>query len=126
MMTRYACAVLVVVAALLSAPLGAAENPTGMWVGTTSVPDQGTDQVTLTINKVKDGYAGTMTDTLGMVAKEALRDVQYADGVLTFSFSLTDGVGMSMKLKVAGDKMAGEWLHPGGDAGSITLERKKA
>lgn len=108
----------------LAVPLWAAENPVGTWVGTTEVPDQGADGVTLTIAKSDGGYTGTMTDSLGMVAREPLRDIEFAEGVLTFGFSLTDGTAMKMKLKIAGDKMSGEWQHPEGDAGAITLERK--
>jgi hypothetical protein len=127
MLIRCSYALLVVVAAaLLSAPVGAAEGPAGLWVGTTEVPQQGTDQVTLTITKVKDGYGGTMTDSLEMVAKEELRDIRFADGLLSFTFALTDGAQLTMKLKVTGDKMAGEWVHPDGSVGAITFERKKS
>ena len=110
----------------LTVPLWAAENPVGTWVGITEVPDQGADEVTLTIAKSNGGYTGTMTDSLGMVAKEALRDIAFAEGVLTIGFALTDGTAMKMTLKIAGDKMAGEWQHPEGDVGAITLERKPA
>lgn len=110
---------------VLLVPLWAAENPVGTWVGTTEVPDQGADEVTLTIAKSDGGYTGTMTDSLGMVAREALRDIAFADGALTFGFALTDGTAMKMTLKVTGDKMAGQWQHPEGDAGAITFERKK-
>lgn len=103
----------------------AAENPVGQWAGTTEVPGQGPDAVTLTITKTDTGYAGTMTDSLGQVANEPLREVTFADGGLTFAFSLTDGTPMKMVLKVTGDKMAGEWQHPEGDAGAIVFERKK-
>ena len=111
---------------VLTVPLWAAENPVGTWVGITEVPDQGADEVTLTIAKSDGGYTGTMTDSLGMVAKEALRDIAFAEGVLTIGFALTDGTAMKMTLKIAGDKMAGEWQHPEGDVGAITLERKPA
>ena len=110
----------------LTVPLWAAENPVGTWVGITEVPDQGADEVTLTIAQSNGGYTGTMTDSLGMVAKEALRDIAFAEGVLTIGFALTDGTAMKMTLKIAGDKMAGEWQHPEGDVGAITLERKPA
>lgn len=109
----------------LSVPLWAAENPVGTWVGTTEVPDQGPDTVTLTIAKSDGGYTGTMADSIGVVAAEPLRDIQFAEDVLTFGFALTDGTAMKMKLKVTGDKMAGEWQHPEGSAGAITFERKK-
>ena len=107
-----------------SVPLWAAENPVGTWVGATEVPDQGADGITLTIAKSDGGYTGTMTDSLGMVAKEALRDIEFAEGVLTFGFALTDGTAMKMRLTITGDKMAGEWQHPEGSAGAITFERK--
>jgi hypothetical protein len=114
-----------IAAALPPAPLRAAEDPAGLWIGTTEVPDQGTDQVRLAISRIDGGYGGLMTDSLGVVSGEALRDVEFADGVLTFGFSLTDGTAMTMKLKVTGEKMAGEWHHPEGDAGAIVFERKK-
>jgi hypothetical protein len=117
----------VAAAAMVSMPamLRAAEDPAGLWIGTTNVPDQGTDQVTLAITKTADGYGGTMSDSLTIVAKEALRDVRLADGVLKFGFTLTDGSLMTMTLTLSGDKMAGEWETPDGETGAITFERKK-
>jgi hypothetical protein len=117
----------VAAAAMVSMPamLRAAEDPAGLWIGTTNVPDQGTDQVTLAITKTADGYGGTMSDSLNIVAKEALRDVRLADGVLKFGFTLTDGSLMTMTLTLSGDKMAGEWETPDGETGAITFERKK-
>ena len=38
--------------AVLLAPLRAAEDPAGLWIGTTEVPNQGTDQVRLAITKI--------------------------------------------------------------------------
>jgi hypothetical protein len=117
----------VAAAAMVSMPavLRAAEEPAGLWIGTTNVPDQGTDEVTLAITKTADGYGGTMSDSLNIVAKEALRDVRLADGVLRFGFTLTDGSLMKMTLTLSGDKMAGEWETPDGEVGEITFERKK-
>lgn len=112
-------------AVLPIALVAAAENPTGQWAGTTEVPGQGQNAVALTITKTDTGYAGSMTDSLRVVANEPLREMTFADGVLTFGFSLSDGIPMKMKLVVTDDKMAGEWRHPGGDAGAITFERKK-
>ncbi|MCU0249036.1 MAG: hypothetical protein MUE61_02405 [Vicinamibacterales bacterium] len=119
---------LVVAAAMVSLPAAprAAEEPAGLWVGTTNVPDQGADQVTLAITKIGDGYGGTMSDSLNIVAKEALRDVRFADSVLSFGFTLTDGTLMKMTLTLSGDKMAGEWETPDGEIGAIAFERKKA
>jgi hypothetical protein len=125
-MKRFALVLLVAAAVTaMSTALRAAEDPAGLWIGTTEVPNQGADQVRLAITRIDDGYGGLMTDSLGVVAGDPLRDVKFVDGVLTFGFSLTDGTAMTMKLKVAGDKMAGEWQHPEGDAGAIIFERKK-
>ena len=89
------------------------------------MPGQGTDEVTLAITKTADGYGGTMSDSLNIVAKEALLDVRLADGVLKFGFTLTDGSLMKMTLTLSGDKMAGEWETPEGGVGEIAFERKK-
>jgi hypothetical protein len=124
-MKRFAFVLLVAALASMTSPLRAAEDPAGLWIGTTEVPNQGTDQVRLAITRTDGGYGGLMTDSLGVVAGEPLRDVRFADGVLTLGFSLTDGTPMTMTLKVTGDRMAGEWRHPEGEAGAIVFERKK-
>jgi len=98
----------------------------GTWVGKTEVPDQGPDTVTLVLKSAGNGYAGKLSDSLGQVASDVeLKDVLFDGSALTFRFFLTDGTEMTMALKVAGDKMAGRWEHPEGDAGAITLERQK-
>jgi hypothetical protein len=125
-MKRFAFVLLVAAMAAMSSPLRAAEDPAGLWIGTTEVPNQGTDQVRLAITRSDGRYGGLMTDSLGVVAGDPLREVTYVEGVLTFGFALTDGTPMRMTLKVTGDRMAGEWQHPEGDAGAITFERKKA
>jgi len=124
-MRQFAIVLLVAALASMAAPLRAAEDPVGLWLGTTDVPNQGTDQVRLAVTKVDGRLGGLMTDSLNVVAGEPLREVTFADGVLTFGFSLTDGAQMRMKLKVTGDKMAGEWQTPDGEVGAITFERKK-
>ena len=118
--------VLVLLGSLVAAPLRAAEDPVGTWVGTTEVPNQGTDQVTLTIEKAGEGYTGTMSDSLGVVAQQPLREIRFADGALSFAFMLTDGTPMTMRLTVTGDKMAGQWQTPEDETGAITFERKKS
>jgi hypothetical protein len=109
---------------LLGTSLQAADY-SGTWVGTTEVPDQGTDQVTLVLKKTGKTYGVVLTDSLGMVAKEEIKDVTVTSDGLTFHFSLTDGSAMIMRLKVAGDKMTGQWEHPDGTVGAITLQRSK-
>ena len=40
----------------------------GTWIGTTEVPEQGTDQVTMVLKKAENGYTGTIADSLAMIA----------------------------------------------------------
>jgi hypothetical protein len=98
----------------------------GTWIGKTDVPDQGPDAVTLVLNSAGKGYAGRLSDSLGQVASAVdLKDVQFDGSALTFKFFLSDGTEMVMTLKVTGEKMAGQWLHPEGSAGAITFEKQK-
>jgi hypothetical protein len=98
---------------------------TGTWIGKTEVPDQGTDQITMTLKKAGEGHAGTIEDALGHIAAgTALQGLKLEDNVLTCSFAVTDGDAVSMKLTVDGEKMNGRWTHPQGAAGTIAFERK--
>jgi hypothetical protein len=98
----------------------------GTWVGSTEVPDQGTDQVTMVLKKAEDGYTGTIADSLGVIAPGTeLRNVTVANGTLSYSFSLADGAVVTIKLKADDEKMTGEWTHQEGQTGTIVFERKK-
>jgi hypothetical protein len=98
----------------------------GTWVGTTEVPEQGTDEVTLTLQRSNGEYLGTISDTLGMAQDEECEDIQFKEGTLTFYFSIFDGyeyMTVYMTLTVEGDKMSGYWETEDGTSGSVELER---
>lgn len=98
----------------------------GTWIGTTDVPEQGTDEVNLTLQRDNGEYFGTISDTLGMVQDEECRDIEFKEGTLTFYFSIFDGyeyMTVYMTLTVEGDKMSGYWETEDGTSGSIELER---
>ncbi len=104
-----------------------ATNIAGTWIGTTEVPNVGPDEITLVLKKAKTGYAGTIADAKAVIAPATeLKDVSFADGVLSCSFSLADGATVSMKVKAEGGKLTGSWTHEQGDTGPITFEKKKA
>src|SRR5512139_3823568 len=87
----------------------------GTWVGKTEVPDQGPDTVTLVLKSAGKGYAGKLSDSLGQVASDVeVKNLQFDGTTLTFKFFLVDGTEMAMTLKVAGEKMTGQWDHPEG------------
>ncbi len=121
---------------VLTAGVAAAQKPAatrskavivGTWIGPTQVPDQGTDQITITITKTDTGIAGTISDSLGVIAGTTeIKDLTFADATLTGSFPLGNGQLITLKVKLEKDTLTGNWTHEGGDTGDITLERKKS
>jgi hypothetical protein len=103
-----------------------APDLSGTWIGKTEVPDIGTDEVTLVLKKVDQGYGGTIADNQGVIAANTeIKDVAIDGDKLSFIFNLADGNLITIKLTVAGDKMTGQWEHPEGSTGAIELVRKK-
>jgi hypothetical protein len=111
---------------LLSTAAASAPDLAGTWIGKTEVPDQGTDEVTLVLKKDEKGYTGTVVDTLGLIAKDTeIMDVTIEVNEISLRFPLTDGAMISVKMTVDGNKMAGAWVHPEGDTGVLSFEKKK-
>jgi hypothetical protein len=101
---------------------------TGTWKGSTEVPDQGTDEMTLVIKKESGAYSATITDSLGMMMDTECEDIEFADGTLTFNFSIntgTESMTVWINLTVEGDTMSGYWEVADGSQGDIHLERQK-
>ncbi len=99
----------------------------GKWVGTTEVPEQGADEVTLTLQKDNGEYLGTISDSLGMAQDEECKDIEFKEGTLTFYFTIFDGneyMTVYMSLTVEEGKMSGYWEIEDGASGSIELEKK--
>lgn len=100
----------------------------GIWKGYTEVPDQGTDELTLVIQKEGDAYSATISDSLGMVPETECEDLTFEEGKLTFSFTVSSGyesMTVWITLEVEEDKMTGYWETEDGSQGAITLERQK-
>lgn len=100
---------------------------TGTWEGSTLVPDQGEDQLTLVITKEADEYAARITDTLGMLADTECEDIEFKEGTLTFNFSISEGMDsftVWITLEVEGDTMKGYWETGDGDQGDIELKKQ--
>jgi hypothetical protein len=103
-----------------------APNFAGIWLGKTEVPDAGIDELVLVLEKNETGWKGTLTDSMGQIAKETpLSDIVFDGNTVTFHFPLVDGTMIIAKLTIAGDKMTGAWEHPEGDMGTLEFERKK-
>jgi hypothetical protein len=113
------------VAALLFASAAQAAEITGTWSGKTEVPGQGTDQVTVVFKKTATGaYAGTISDSIGMIAAGTeIKNITWADNVLTCSFALSDGANIKLTARLVEGKLNGTWLHEQGDSGPIVFEK---
>ncbi|MFQ6108793.1 MAG: hypothetical protein ACE5L7_04490 [Candidatus Aminicenantales bacterium] len=98
----------------------------GTWVGKTEVPDQGPDEITLTLQKNNGEYSGTISDSLGMLQDEECGEIEFKEGTLSFHIYLFMGeeyITVYFTLTVKGDKMSGYWQTEDGSSGSVELER---
>ena len=101
---------------------------TGTWKGSTEVPDQGTDEMTLVIKKEDGEYSATITDSFGMLMDTECEDIEFSDGTLTFNFAIsmgTESMAVWINLTVEGDKMTGYWETADGDQGDLSFEKVK-
>ena len=99
----------------------------GTWVGETEIPDQGTDEMTLVIEKSDADYTATISDSFGMLIDTECEDLEYKDNTLSFNISIFDGYSdmtVYITLKVEGDTMAGQSETEDGNTGEITMEKQ--
>lgn len=99
----------------------------GTWTGSTFIPDQGEDEVTLVITKEEGELAATMSDTLGMLADTKCEDIEFNDGTLTYNFTISqdmESMTVWITLKVEGDTMNGYWETAEGDQGDIQMKKE--
>lgn len=100
----------------------------GTWVGETEVPDQGTDELTLVLEKKEGEYTGTISDSLGMLQDVECEDIELKDNTLTLDFTFSDGYDYTtvyITLTVEGDTMTGYWETEDGSTGSVKLEKEE-
>jgi len=100
---------------------------TGTWEGSTVVPDQGEDGMTLVIKKGEGEYTATITDSLGMLMDTECEDIEFEEGTLTFNVSIAqemESLTVWITLEVEGDTMKGYWETGDGDQGDIELKRQ--
>jgi hypothetical protein len=108
-----------------------AADLSGTWVGTTRVPDRSEpDKITLVLKKTGDEYAGTVSDSLGLVKEAALKDVEFDDDELTFIVTVpaSDGsepVEVEAELLFENGTLTGSWSVEDGPEGGIVLEKMK-
>jgi hypothetical protein len=97
---------------------------TGTWIGSTVVPDQGEDEMTLVINKEEGEYRAIVSDSLGMLTELECEDIEFKEGTLTFNFTIAQDMEtftVWITLELEGDTMKGYWETAEGDQGDIKL-----
>ena len=97
---------------------------TGTWKGSTIIPDQGEDEMTLVIKKEKGEYTATITDSFDMLLDTECEDFEFKDGTLTFNVTVDmdmESMTVWITLDVKGDTMKGQWETVEGDIGDIEL-----
>ena len=100
---------------------------TGTWVGSTFIPDQGENEVTLVITKKEGELAATMSDSMGMLTDIECEDIEFENGTLTFNFMITqemENQTIWITLDVEGDTMKGYWETGDGEQGDIELKKQ--
>lgn len=100
---------------------------TGTWVGSTVVPDQGEDGMTLVIKKEGGEYTAIISDTFGMLMETECEDLAFEEGTLTFNVTIGEGMEaltVWITLEVEGDTMKGYWETGDGGQGDIQLEKQ--
>lgn len=98
----------------------------GTWEGTTYVPNQGEDDLTLVIKKVEEEYQVIVSDSFGMVQGLEADDVSFEEGTLSFNFSVYTGyeeMTVWFTLEVDGDQMSGYWETADGSSEPVELKR---
>ncbi len=120
--------VVIFVLALISSLVYSYETDiSGTWVGETEVPEQGTDEMTLVIEKTDGDYAATISDSFGMLMDAVCEDLEYENDTLSFKISIFDGYAdmtVYISFKIEGDTMAGHWETEDGDSSEITMEKQ--
>jgi hypothetical protein len=102
------------------------DDISGTWVGETEIPEQGTDEMTMVLEKAGDTYTAILSDSFGMLVDTEAEDLEYKDNVLTFNFAIYDGYSsmtVYITLKVDGDTMTGQWETTDGGTGEINMEK---
>ncbi len=100
---------------------------TGTWMGSTVVPDQGEDEMTLVVKKDDGKYAATLSDSFGMLMDAECEEFEFKEGTVTFSLTIAaemESLTVWITLEVEEDTMKGYWETAEGDQGDIELKKQ--
>ena len=101
----------------------------GVWTGVAVIPDQGDDQVTLTLKVDKGACTGTIQDSTGLIAAPDILNVTIEQARITFDITLGNPNGtfpVHVELTLESDTLVGKWWNDGGETGPVKIARKSA
>jgi hypothetical protein len=98
---------------------------TGTWNGTMEIPNFGTYEMVLVLEKSNGVYKGAVSDDMGYIAEGTEVENLEIDGTsLSCEFGLTDGTVVYLTLETASDKMTGEAERDGGVVSCVFVREK--
>ncbi len=98
---------------------------TGTWNGTMEIPNFGTYEMVLVLEKSNGEYKGIVSDDMGYIAEGTEVENLEIDGTsLSCEFGLTDGSVVTLTLEAHGAKMTGEAERDGGVVSCIFVREK--
>jgi hypothetical protein len=97
----------------------------GKWNGKIEIPDYGTYEMVMVIEKTDSGFKAKVSDTVGYIADGTeVKALKIEGNKLTGSFDGTDNTVVTLNLTVEGDSMAGEAVRMGNSAPCV-FEKEK-
>ena len=88
---------------------------TGTWNGTMEIPNFGTYEMVLVLEKSNGVYKGGVADDMGYIAEGTeVENLEIDRTSLSCEFGLTDGSVVTLTLEADGDTMTGEAERDGG------------
>jgi hypothetical protein len=126
-MKRWVLAVFVAGVVMAAGP-AAAVDFSGIWAGSTQVPNVGDDPIRLELKAEGGSYAGVMSDGAGMIMPNPITNVKVDGATIAFDIAVNGGQGampVRVTLKLDGDTLAGGWATEDGMSGALSLARQK-
>lgn len=100
-------------------------NMEGKWNGKMAIPNFGTYEMTMVLEKTDSGYKGKVNDTVGYIAEDTeIQDIKIEGNQLSCWFDLTDGTIVNLTLTADGDTMIGEAEREGGIVSCVFVREK--